>query len=196
MTNTPEFESRGDLVKPLRQVVVADDGAGRAVIAHDGPAVIRNVFEKTPGMEVDRLWESAAGAEVPASTDAGTPTASTILPAAGETRFYVLTLPPDSVVESPDFDAAGAAAEHAAVMGAFVEAFEADGHGAHTTDTIDYVVVIDGPVWLEVDDGEATELQSSDLVVLTGNRHAWRNRTDHQVRLASVLVGARRLQAN
>jgi quercetin dioxygenase-like cupin family protein len=62
----------------------------------------------------------------------------------------------------------------------------------HTTDSVDYVVVLDGQVWLELDDGKLTHLRAGDTVVQNGTRHAWRNLADEPVTLAVVQVGANR----
>jgi quercetin dioxygenase-like cupin family protein len=62
----------------------------------------------------------------------------------------------------------------------------------HTTDTVDYGIVLEGEVWLELDDGQQIHLHPHDVVVQNGTRHAWRNRSDKPVRMAFVLIGARR----
>ena len=53
---------------------------------------------------------------------------------------------------------------------------EPDAPGMHTTATIDFEVVLEGEVWLELDDGEEVHLRVGDCVVQNGTRHAWRNR--------------------
>jgi quercetin dioxygenase-like cupin family protein len=72
------------------------------------------------------------------------------------------------------------------------ERFEPGNPGMHTTDTVDYVVVLAGEVWLELDDGQLTELRAGDTVVQNGTRHAWRNRSTEPVTLAVVQVGVAR----
>jgi len=54
----------------------------------------------------------------------------------------------------------------------------------HTTDSVDYVLVLDGEVWLELDDGELTRLRAGDTVIQNGTRHAWRNQGTESVTLA------------
>lgn len=63
-----------------------------------------------------------------------------------------------------------------------------DERGFHITDTIDYIVVLDGPVILALDDDEV-ELQPGDIVVQRQTRHAWFNRNDFTIRLLCLLVG-------
>ena len=62
--------------------------------------------------------------------------------------------------------------------------------GMHTTATIDFEVVLDGEVWLELDDGEEVHLHAGDCVVQNGTRHAWRNHGSAPARLAVFLIGA------
>jgi quercetin dioxygenase-like cupin family protein len=64
--------------------------------------------------------------------------------------------------------------------------------GMHTTDTVDYCVILAGEVWLELDDGALTCLRAGDTVVQNGTRHAWRNLGDEPVTMAVVMVGAQR----
>ena len=67
---------------------------------------------------------------------------------------------------------------------------EPDAPGMHTTATIDFEVVLDGEVWLELDDGVEVHLKPGDCVVQNGTRHAWRNRGSVPARLAVFIVGA------
>lgn len=63
-----------------------------------------------------------------------------------------------------------------------------DERGFHITDTIDYIVVLDGAVMLALDD-EEVELQPGDVVVQRQTHHAWFNRNDFTIRLLCLLVG-------
>ena len=67
---------------------------------------------------------------------------------------------------------------------------EPDAPGMHTTSTVDFEVVLDGEVWLELDDGVEVHLKAGDTVVQNGTRHAWRNHGDTTARLAVILIGA------
>ena len=72
------------------------------------------------------------------------------------------------------------------------ETLEADNPGMHTTDTIDYIVVLSGEADLELDDGATVHLESGDCVVQRGTRHAWRNTGTIPFVAAGVMVGAKR----
>ena len=60
-------------------------------------------------------------------------------------------------------------------------------HGFHRTETIDFVMILEGDLTLELDDG-SVDLHPGDCVVQQGTRHAWRNRSDRPVRMAAVMV--------
>ena len=64
--------------------------------------------------------------------------------------------------------------------------------GMHTTDSVDYGVVLDVEVWLELDDGRLARLGQGDTVAQNGTRHAWRNLGEVSVTMPFVHVGARR----
>ena len=62
--------------------------------------------------------------------------------------------------------------------------------GMHTTDTIDFEVVLEGTVVLELDDGAEVTLRPGDTVVQNGTRHRWKNPGDRTARLAVFMCGA------
>ena len=60
----------------------------------------------------------------------------------------------------------------------------------HTTESVDYAIVLEGEIWLELDNDELVQLARGDVVVQNGTRHAWRNRSNEPATLAFVNVGA------
>ena len=62
----------------------------------------------------------------------------------------------------------------------------------HTTDTIDYAIVLSGEVWMEVDDSVEVHLKPFDCVVQNGTRHGWRNKSSKNCLMLFVLIGAKR----
>jgi len=56
------------------------------------------------------------------------------------------------------------------------EVMEPEHPGMHTTDTIDFDVVISGEVWLELDDGAESSWDRVTPSSRTATRHAWHNR--------------------
>jgi quercetin dioxygenase-like cupin family protein len=83
-------------------------------------------------------------------------------PGEGGTRFFVVRLPPG-------------------LSGTF-----------HTTDTVDYGVVIEGEIVLDLGDGGREVLPAGTCIVQRGTSHAWRNQTTDPALVAFVVIGARR----
>ena len=89
------------------------------------------------------------------------------------------------------FDA-GAAQEEALVrLRGLADHFEKEDPGMRKTNTVDYAVVYDGEIWLELDDAETLHLKRGDVVVQDGTRHAWRNKGTKPVTMLFFLNGAR-----
>lgn len=107
----------------------------------------------------------------------------------------IVRFPPDTVMASASFDPVAAAAEQRHHLPGLAELFEPDAPGMHTTDTVDYDIVLDGEIWLELDDGAEIHLRQGDVAIQCGTRHAWRNKSDSPVTMAFVLVGATRPEA-
>ena len=61
----------------------------------------------------------------------------------------------------------------------------------HKTETIDYVIVMDGEVDMLLDDSEV-HMVAGDVMVQRGTWHGWTNRGDKTCRIAFILVDATR----
>ena len=68
----------------------------------------------------------------------------------------------------------------------------ADDPGMHTTDTVDFEVVISGEIVLELDDGAEKVLRAGDTNIQNGTRHRWHNRGSEPAVIATFIVGAHR----
>lgn len=163
---------------------------GKAVILDDGQPAQRREYSGWPGHETAVLWATAPVPTLPVSADQQPQVGISVAPAPGETRLMIVRFPPDSIFADPRFDGPGYEQEAATYLRGLIDAFERDGSGFHTTRSIDYDVVLDGEIWLELDDGVETLLNQGDVVVQGGTRHAWRNRSDRDATMLFVLVGA------
>ena len=177
----------------MKIVVTGQDRDGQAVEIGSAPLWGKS-FELTEGSAIEVVWGTDGQATVPlrAGDKPAAADPSAFLPGPGGTRFFVGSFPPDSVMEDPAFDGPGAYAEQAAVLPEFLSKFDPEEPGMHATDTVDYVVVLEGELQLQTGDGAPIELSPGDVVVQGGVRHAWRNRSDRVARLAIVFVGAPR----
>ncbi|MGC8463527.1 MAG: cupin domain-containing protein [Acidimicrobiales bacterium] len=174
-------------MEPIRRVVTGHDGAGRAVVVDDGP-VEPTTLAILPGFETIELWHTEGTPAMPhALGSAGIPR---YFPAPGGTVFRVVTFPPDGEPAPAGLDVSAALDEAQAKVPDLVARLEPDHPGMHTTDSVDYAIVLDGELDLELDEGATTTVRPGTVVVQRGTRHAWRNRSDRPVRVAFVLVGA------
>lgn len=116
----------------------------------------------------------------------------TWFPAPGGVRFVFFTFLPRTA-GSGDIDnylRDGAAAE--SDMPGLAESFDADRPGMHISDTVDFVTVLSGEMFMVMDRGE-TLIKAGDVFVMRGGWHAWRNESSEPCTVAGVLVGAERL---
>jgi len=172
--------------------VVTGHASGKAVIVSDGAPEKNYDFVHLPGMSTALMWATAAQPAVPNDRKDVVSATTTWLPQTGETRFIFLTFPPDSLSMQPDFDGAAVGQEYMEKVPDIAARFEPDHPGMHATDSVDYGIVLDGEVWLELDDGKQIHLKPHDVVIQNGTRHAWRNKTDRPVKMAFILIGANR----
>lgn len=172
-----------------RRIVTGHDAGGRSVFVGD-EAMEPVTVSVLPGAEFHQMWARDTTATLP--SDAAAPDAWRYFPPSDGFRFGFFTLGPDSVTLPEDLDIGAALAEVQARLPGMDEVMEPENPGMHTTDTVDFDVVMSGEVWLELDDGHEVHLRPGDCVVQNGTRHAWHNRTTEPVTVAVALIGARR----
>ena len=176
----------------VRRVVTGIGPEGRSGVVSDAAAPRSANYTTVPGFASALLWATPAGATVGRGTPKDDSPQVSFVPGPGETRLMIVTFPPDTVMMRPEFDGAAFGGEFARLAPGLAETFEMDHPGMHTTHSIDYDVVLDGEIVLELDDGKEVTLRRHDVVVQHGTRHAWRNRSDKPCTLLFVLVGAPR----
>lgn len=162
---------------------------GKSVILADGePANLHN-YAGWPGHMTSVVWATAPSNQLPIEMDTEPVPGDKVTPAPGETRLLVVKFPPDSIFADPRFDGGAYGAEATKFLPGLIECFEADNPGMHTTPSIDYDAVLEGEIWLELDDGVETRLGVGDIVVQGGTRHAWRNKSTDPATMLFVLIG-------
>lgn len=60
----------------------------------------------------------------------------------------------------------------------------------HRTNSIDYGIVIEGEIELELEDGEKRTVRQGGIIIQRGTNHLWRNITDKVCRIAFILIEA------
>ncbi len=174
----------------VRRVSTGHDPRGTSHVMRDETLPLKGM---EGNFEIALLW---AGDQVPSFPADGRPApCPQYFPSALGYRFTVLTLAPEAEAREAQARLTGEAAAAAMteiegrVGSGLFAALEADHPGMHTTDTVDCGVVLQGEVWLELDEGEVVHLKAGDTFVQNGTRHRWSNRGDETALIAVVLIG-------
>ena len=153
--------------RPARRVVTGHDANGKSIILSDGTPP--NIRDRGTGVDFFEIWNTPA---VPAAitADEPEPTDGPLVtpPAAGGTKIRFNDYHPGNIDKLP----ARADGRHKMM---------------HRTMSIDYGIVLDGEIWMILDDSEVL-LTPGTVVVQRGTDHAWENRSDRTCRMVFVLV--------
>jgi quercetin dioxygenase-like cupin family protein len=145
---------------PIRRVVTGHDGKNVAKSILDAPAT--NSKYPDPGMVSTMIWcTDRAPADISVGENVEDMGARIIgtAPPAKGSRFAVIDFPPGNKAHM------------------------------HRTETIDYVIVIEGEIEMNMDKS-TVKLKAGDVMVQRGTNHAWANRGDKRARVAFVLIDA------
>jgi mannose-6-phosphate isomerase-like protein (cupin superfamily) len=116
-------------------------------------------------------------------------------PGPGGTLFRLISYPPkrpEGYKPPPGVTFESALQELSDKVPGMGNHFDRSAPGMHTTDTIDYGVVVRGEMTLELDDGKVIHLRQGDCIVQNGTRHRWRNPLPEPCLMAYVSVGGKR----
>lgn len=187
-TKKRELSERGKKPSTHRRVVT-ENVNGKSVVQSDEHMQAYE-FKSVPGYEHTLIWVNPTTPDL-SKEQRFDRYPDTVVPGPGGTSLHFVTFPPGSVFANPSFDA-GAAQEEALVrLRGLADHFEKEDPGMHKTNTVDYALVYDGEISLELDKGEMLHLKQGDVVVQNGTRHAWRNRGTKPVTMLFFLNGAR-----
>jgi mannose-6-phosphate isomerase-like protein (cupin superfamily) len=172
----------------VRRVVTGHDESGKSVFASD-EVVEPDRPLLMPSAEFYQLWGGDTTSQFP---DGGSmPDWHTYFPPVGGFRFGLFTVPPHTVAGEQDPSSVkDAVADIEEKMPGLLRYMDPSDPGMHATDTIDFEVVLEGTVVLELDDGAEVTLNPGDTVVQNGTRHRWKNLGDKPARMALFICGA------
>jgi quercetin dioxygenase-like cupin family protein len=145
---------------PIRRVITGHDSADVAKVLIDGAAT--NAKYPSPGTVSTLIWcTDGAPAAIPVGERIEDMGARILgtAPPANGTRFAVIDFPPGNTAHM------------------------------HRTETLDYVLVLEGQIDMDMDDSTVT-LKAGDVMVQRGTNHAWINRSAARARVAFVLIDA------
>jgi quercetin dioxygenase-like cupin family protein len=149
--------------KPIRRVVTGHSGNNVAKVIHEGAA--SNTKTPREGVASTLMWcTDAMPADISIGENAEDMGARILgtPPPENGSRFIVMEFAPGITAEM------------------------------HRTETIDYIVALDGEIDMKMDDSTVT-LRAGDVMVQRGTNHAWVNRGKVPARLAIVLLDAKPL---
>lgn len=169
----------------VRRIVTGHDEHGHAVFKIDDVAPRSKNFQDMPGYGIAQLWATATDG----GSDSDLTAANTsLIPGPGGTSLLMVSLPPDTVMAAP-IQPERALAEMLEFLPGLIETFEKEDPAMHCTPTLDYGVLLEGELWLELDNGEQRLLQVGDVIIQQGTRHAWRNRSSRPARALFFMLG-------
>ena len=172
---------------PVRRIVTGHDAQGRSVIVADADSPHVRRSDHRPGVVFHNIWTTAqTPAPVNGPVDPVTE-AMTLPPPKGGSNLRIVEFGPER-----DYPPDAAAVRHAfAEMGDAKDALVEGGavrHAAmHRTPSLDYGIVLEGEIWLVMEEGE-TLMKQGDICIQGATNHAWSNRSDGRCVMAFVLI--------
>jgi quercetin dioxygenase-like cupin family protein len=184
----------------MRRVVTGIDKAGKSYFVSDGEP--QRHYKAPTGEEVYEVWRVYGNPTIPVTETDPTVNMTSYLPEPGEGGSFLRYIyrPTKKAREKAIKNGADPKAWeqwlHAnrvvnpATGKPLFEALEVNGNpGMHSTDTIDYAIVVSGEIWLELDDGKEVHLKQGDVVIQNGTKHAWRNHGESDSLMCFCMVG-------
>jgi len=182
------LSERGKKQSAFRRVVTGNV-SGKSVVQSDEPLPAYE-FKTVPGYEHTLVWVNPTTPDLREEQRFDRYPES-VVPGPGGTSLHFVTFPPSSVFADPSFDGEAARREALIRLRGLADHFEKKDPAMHKTNTVDYAVVYDGEIWLELDDAKTVHLKKGDVVVQNGTRHAWRNKGTAPVTMLFFLNGAK-----
>ncbi|MGV9711453.1 cupin domain-containing protein [Gordonia sp. NPDC003424] len=165
----------------VRRVVTGTDGQGRSTVVSD--AATDTVAPRPDGSQVMDIWRMSS--LPPSMGDEDGLSEGVAAPPLGGLVYRLCWVAPNDNMDPDEY-----ARTMAQTYGEAAVAGGASGLvGGHATATVDVVTVIRGEL-IAVLETEEVVLHPGDSLVQRGTVHAWRNRTDEPVLIATVMVGA------
>ena len=186
-SKTGELSKPGKKPSTYRRLVTKNVN-GKSVVQSDEHMQAYE-FKTVPGYQHTLIWVNPTTPDL-SKEQRFDRYPDTVVPGPGGTSLHWVTFPPGSVFADLPFDAEAAQAEALVRLRGLADHFEREDPGMHKTNTVDYAVVYDGEIWLELDDSKTVHLTRGDVVVQNGTRHAWRNKGTKPVTMLFFLNGA------
>lgn len=172
----------------VRRVVTGHDARGKAVVILDEetPNVVRPPAR--PGVAINNIWRALESPASLAGNEDTTKATIGLEPPKNGSVFRVINFPPEKGWIDK-VDRAAAMASFAALGAKYAaDASAKPPHPLmHKTESIDYGLVLEGEIYLVLDESEVL-LRAGDTFVQRGTNHAWSNRSDADCKVMFVLI--------
>jgi hypothetical protein len=172
---------------PVRRIVTARRRDGTSFVAEDAPARAVKTIAARPGYRAANLWLTRA---TPCDPDAPDEIMAHrgILPPKRGTILRIIDFPPEPA--DPQERERMMAATFRGLFPDADHALRPGQHpGVHTTETIDYAIILSGEIHAILDEGEVL-MKAGDVLIQRATRHGWGNRSGKPCRIAFVLIDA------
>lgn len=155
-------------MKSIPRRIVTGIRNGKSIIVED--QIVNNVSEHFPGLIISDIWNTNS---MPVDLSVKNTIENKAFPQTpiNGTYFRYVQIPPDK-----DLGIEEIAGQPHPLM--------------HQTDTLDYIIILSGEIYLIVEEGE-TLLQAGDIVVQRGTNHAWSNRSEEPCIQLAILIDAK-----
>ena len=194
MSRPAEAKDASDLPPPKR-ALTGRDQAGKSVFKSFDvtPKVVE--IDASPGLTFYELYMTEGVPRLTGLEADPMLTGTKAFPGQGGTMFRLISYPPrrpESWKPPPGVTLESGLRELTEKVPGMGDHFERDTPGMHTSDTVDYGVVVRGEMTLELDDGQKVHLRQGDCIVQNGTRHRWRNPLPEPCLMAFVSIGGTR----
>lgn len=174
------------MTQKFRRVVTGHDKNGLAICVSDEQAT--NILQRPnrPGVTLTNLWQTTS---TPAEFDGPEETVDgpfVLHPPKNGSVFRTIEFLPEDPEVIANIDGQAAFAE----MGASHNIVKNARHPyMHRTDSVDYAIVLQGEIYMLMDEEkDDVLLKTGDVVVQRGTNHAWANRSTETCTMAFVLI--------
>ena len=173
----------------VRRKVTGHDAQGRSIVISDSPAPHVRSNPLRPGHFSTDIWRTnETPARISKSFPEPTDGPRKITPNRNGTVVRISVIPPDTP-ELLTLDPESARNVFADMGEESASTFTTNRRHPliHRTQTIDYAILLEGELYMVLDETEVL-LNAGDVVVQVGTNHAWSNRSGKPVKIAYVLI--------
>lgn len=189
-----EAKDASELPPPKRALTGRDDNGKSVFKSFDvTPKVVE--IDSNPGLTFYELYITQGVPQLTGREPDPMLGGTVAFPGPGGTMFRLISYPPrrpEGYQPPPGVTLESALKELNDKVPGMGDVMERGAPGMHTSDTIDYGVVVRGEMTLELDDGQRVHLKQGDCIVQNGTRHRWRNPLPEPCLMAFISIGGKR----